>query len=145
MRRHSRGAALVRDFSDLALFLAARVWPQISLNRRLPRTTQRMVCLPVCAKRNDRTEAPRGNVSTRVRLLARHADEPFRNGTMGKTSRAVISGSRLFNTVFGLPRNGENIARSLGTFESGSPAGPPEFAHTPIRRYELLLDSPSPS
>src|ERR1700751_1588876 len=41
---------------------------------------------------------------------------------MDKTWRAVISGSRLFNTVFGLPRNGENIARSLGTFQSGSPS-----------------------
>jgi len=42
---------------------------------------------------------------------------------MDKTLRAVISGSRLFNTVFGLPRNGENITRSLGTFQSGSPPG----------------------
>jgi hypothetical protein len=29
----------------------------------------------------------------------------------------------MFNTVFGLPRNVENIARSFGTFESGSPPG----------------------
>ena len=42
---------------------------------------------------------------------------------MDKTLRAVISGSRLFNTVFGLPRNAENITRSLGTFQSGSPPG----------------------
>jgi hypothetical protein len=42
---------------------------------------------------------------------------------MDKTGRAVISGSRLFNTVFGLPRNAENIARSLGPFQSGSPPG----------------------
>ena len=55
--------------------------------------------------------------------MARHANEPFTNGTMGKTSRAVISGSRPFNTAFGLPRNGENIARSSGTFQSGSPPG----------------------
>jgi hypothetical protein len=40
---------------------------------------------------------------------------------MGKTSRAVDLGSRLFNTVFGLLRNGENIAGSLGTFQSGLP------------------------
>jgi hypothetical protein len=40
---------------------------------------------------------------------------------MDKTSRAVILGSRLFNTVFGLPRNAENITRSLGPFQSGSP------------------------
>jgi hypothetical protein len=38
---------------------------------------------------------------------------------MGKTWRAVISGSRLFNTVFGIPRNGENITRSLAAFQSG--------------------------
>jgi hypothetical protein len=42
---------------------------------------------------------------------------------MGKTSRAVVRGSRLFNTIFGLPRNGKNAARSLGTFQSGSPPG----------------------
>jgi len=42
---------------------------------------------------------------------------------MDKTRRAVVSGSRLFNTVFGLPRNGENITRSLGTCQSGSPPG----------------------
>ncbi len=37
--------------------------------------------------------------------------------------RAVISGSRLFNAVFGLRRHGENITRSLGAFQSGSPPG----------------------
>jgi hypothetical protein len=42
---------------------------------------------------------------------------------MDKTLRAVISGSRLFNTVFGLPRNAEHMTRSLGTFQSGSPPG----------------------
>src|ERR1700751_2248279 len=40
---------------------------------------------------------------------------------MGKTSRAVIRGSRLFNTVFGLLRTGDKISRSLGTSQSGSP------------------------
>ena len=38
---------------------------------------------------------------------------------MDKTLRAVIPGSRLFNTLFGVPRNGENITRSLGSFQSG--------------------------
>jgi hypothetical protein len=42
---------------------------------------------------------------------------------MDRTRRAAISGSRLFNTVFGLPRNAENITKSLGTFQSGSPPG----------------------
>jgi hypothetical protein len=42
---------------------------------------------------------------------------------MDKTTRAVVSGSRLFNTGSGLPRNKENIPRSLGTFQSGSPPG----------------------
>src|SRR5262249_49391722 len=32
---------------DLALFFSVRVWPQIFLNRWLPRTTQRVVCLLV--------------------------------------------------------------------------------------------------
>jgi hypothetical protein len=52
---------------------------------------------------------------------------------MGKTRRAVISGSRLFNTVFGLPRNAENITRSLGTIQSGSP---PDEATIDCRRTE---------
>ena len=56
-------------------------------------------------------------------LLARRADERSSNGAMDKTGRAVISGSRLFNIGFGLPRNEENITRSLGTFQSGSPPG----------------------
>jgi hypothetical protein len=81
------------------------------------------ICLRACMTGNRLEQAAPGNVSTRVSLLARHADEPFTNGTMGKTSRAVISGSRPFNTAFGLPRNGENIARSSGTFQSGSPPG----------------------
>jgi hypothetical protein len=53
--------------------------------------------------------------------LARRADEQAEQ--WNKTARAVISGSRLFNTVFGLSRNAENIRRSLGTFQSGSPPG----------------------
>jgi hypothetical protein len=53
--------------------------------------------------------------------LARRADERSSNGTMDKTQRAVVSGSRPFYTVFGLPRNEENITRFLGTFQSGSP------------------------
>ena len=67
-------------------------------------------------------QAAPGNVSTRG-LLARRPDEQSPNGTMDKTLRAVISGSRLFNTLFGLPHNGENITRSLGSFQSGSPPG----------------------
>jgi hypothetical protein len=35
---------------------------------------------------------------------------------MDKTGRAVISGSRLFNIVFGLPRTEKNIIGSFGTF-----------------------------
>jgi hypothetical protein len=94
-----RGAALERK-RRTRIFVSAHAWPEIALNRRLPGTSQRGFC-----------------------LLARHADEPFTDRTMGKTPRAVISGSRLFNAVFGLPRDGENIARSLGTFQSGSPPG----------------------
>ncbi|HEX6567016.1 MAG TPA: L,D-transpeptidase [Chthoniobacterales bacterium] len=51
---------------------------------------------------------------------ARHADERSSNGAMDKTGRAVIFGSRLFNIVF---RTEENITRSFGTFQSGSPPG----------------------
>jgi hypothetical protein len=38
--------------------------------------------------------------------LARRA---FSDGALDKTERAVISGSRLFNIVLGLPRHEENI------------------------------------
>jgi hypothetical protein len=41
---------------------------------------------------------------------------------MDKTPSAVIPGNRLFNTTFGLPRSGKNIAGSLDTVRSGSPA-----------------------
>jgi len=40
---------------------------------------------------------------------------------MDKTSRAVIPVSRLFKTLFGLPRLGRNMTRSFGTIQSGSP------------------------
>jgi len=83
-----------------AIFALMCVWPEIALNRRLPGTFQRV-----------------------LGLLARRTNGQSSNGTMDKTWRAVISGSRLFNAVFGLPRKAENITRSLGTFQSGSPPG----------------------
>jgi hypothetical protein len=46
---------------------------------------------------------------------------------MGRTSRAVIPGSRLFNALFGFPRVGKNFSWSLDTIQSGSPPG----AHPP--------------
>jgi hypothetical protein len=66
------------------MFVLACALPQISLNRRLPGTFRRV-----------------------LGLSARCADEQYPSGTMKKTSRAVVSGSRLFNTVFGLPRPGK--------------------------------------
>jgi hypothetical protein len=57
---------------------------------------------------------------------------------MGKTSRAVIPGSRLFNTLFGLPRTGKNIIRSLATIQSGSPPvrrSPKPRLLTPYSKY----------
>jgi hypothetical protein len=66
--------------------------PQISLNRRLPGTFQRV-----------------------LDLSARRAEEECPNGTADKTARAVVPGSRLFNTIFDLPRTGKNITRPLGT------------------------------
>ena len=66
-------------------------------------------------------------------LLTGGAEEQSSNGRMGKTSRAVVPGSRLFNTLFGLPRDGENITRSLGTRQSGSPPGA-GLNSTPTRR-----------
>jgi hypothetical protein len=43
---------------------------------------------------------------------------------MGKTSRAVIRGSRLFNTIFGLPRTGKKYHKML---EGCSKAAPLQF------------------
>ena len=68
---------------DLALFFSARVWPQISLNSRLPRTTQRVFC-----------------------LLVREIN--YSNRPRDKTSRWAIRGSRLFNSISGLHRTGKN-------------------------------------
>jgi hypothetical protein len=56
-------------------------------------------------------------------LLVPRGDQRPPNGAMVKTGRAAISGSRLFNIVIGLLRNGKNITRSIGTFQSGSPPG----------------------
>ena len=50
-------------------------------------------------------QAAPGNVSTRVRSLSTSSGRISPHGTMGETSRAVIRGSRLFNSLFGLPRN----------------------------------------
>jgi hypothetical protein len=95
------GEPLWHVIDDPAIFASTRVHDRkSSLYRRLPGTFQRV-----------------------LGLLARRADKRSSNGAMDKTGRAVISGSRLFNTVFGLPRNEENITRSLGTFQSGSPPG----------------------
>jgi hypothetical protein len=81
-----------------AIFVSARTWPQTPLNRRLPGTLQRV-----------------------IRFSARQANKKLPKATLEKTSRAVIRGSRPFNTVFGLPRAKKNTTRSLDTFQSGSP------------------------
>jgi hypothetical protein len=54
-------------------------------------------------------------------LSAHQADEESPIGAMGQTLRAVIPGSRLFNIIFGLPRVGKNIMRSVGRLQNGSP------------------------
>ena len=87
--------------------------------RRQPRD----IFLDVCMTGNLFKQAAPGNVLQRVRFVDTSRVEQSSNGMMNKTARAVVSGSRLFNTVFGLPRNAENITRSLGTFQSGSPPG----------------------
>ena|ERR1700756_5223086 len=81
----------------------------------LPKRT-RDICLGACLTANFVKQAAPGLVSTRGRFMARCADERPPNPTMDKTARAVVFGSRPFNTMFGLLRNGENIERSLGTF-----------------------------
>jgi hypothetical protein len=48
---------------------------------------------------------------------------------MGKTARAVVTGSRLFNTAFGLPRNAKNTRHHKGTLQSGSPPGHATIVH----------------
>jgi hypothetical protein len=53
---------------------------------------------------------------------------------MGKTSRAVIRGSRLFNIIFGLPRNGEKL-RNRWVRSKAAPL------HSP---FQLVTLSPSP-
>src|ERR1700751_1922246 len=113
--------------------------PLWHVNRR-----PRDICLDACMTGNLLKQAAPGNVSTRVRFVARRPDEHAPNGTMDKTLRAVISGSRLFNTVFGLPRSGENITRSLATFQSGSPPGLhscQRFAPQIAPRTQVLVSS----
>jgi len=71
-----RGAALDRPVRSRTICIGACVTETL-LNRRLPRTFQRVIGLWPC----------RGN-------------EQFPRQTLDKTSRAVASGSRLFNTIF---------------------------------------------
>ena len=99
--------------------LSPRGRPEISLNGRLPRTFQRVLGLAVC-----------------------YADEESPNGTLERTSRAVVSGSRLFNTIFGIPRSGKNITGSLDTIQSGSPpAALRPFGDTPPGSWILAPGS----
>jgi hypothetical protein len=71
--------------------LGACLGPQVPLNRRLPGAFQRG-----------------------LGMSAGSADEEFPRDTMGKRSRAVVRGSRPFNTLSGLPRSWRERARSLG-------------------------------
>jgi hypothetical protein len=72
---------------DLTPFFWARLWPQIILNRRLPRTTQRAVCL----------------------LVRETNDHP----TLGETPCWAIRGSRLFNPMVSRFSHWEKICEVL--------------------------------
>jgi hypothetical protein len=85
-KRAWRGAALDRGKRPHDICLGALRGRETSLNRRLPRTSQSLFGLP-----------------------ALQADKQSPDETMGKTSRAVIPGSRLFNTLFRLPRSGKKL------------------------------------
>jgi hypothetical protein len=89
-------------------------------------------------------QAAPGNVSTRVRIYRRVTQtNKFPRGSIAKPSRAVVRGSRLFNTIFGLPRTERNVTRTLGTFQSGSPPvgvphrSPitPHQSHLPLQHF----------
>ena len=83
------------------------------VNRRLPGTSQRV-----------------------LGLSARYANEQPPDRTMGKISRAVIPGSRLFNTIFGLLRTGREYREIFGRKAAPLPVfGLCPHADTPTRPF----------
>ena len=77
----------------------------VELNKRLPRITQSVVCL--------------------LDALQIGIIEP----TLDKTSRWVVSGSRLFNLMFGLPRAGKNVRGRQGCAKA-APLRSPHSCHS---------------
>ena len=59
----------------------------------------------------------------RVRSVAPLSSEESPSTTMDKTPRAVIPGSRLFNTLFWSPRTGKNFARLFESDPKRLPSG----------------------
>jgi hypothetical protein len=110
-RRANGGEPLWTVPKNPAIFVSARGSPQISLSGRLPRTFQRVLGL------------------SHVERMKK-----IPTGTLGKTTRAVASGSRLLNTLFGLPRSGRNSARSLGHDRKRLPSIHP-YAQDTTNRY----------
>jgi hypothetical protein len=74
----------------LALFFWARIWPQTFLNRRLPRTTQRSVCLLV-------------------------QNELFETDRQTKHRAGQFAGAACLTGCLGLPRPAKKYARFFGT------------------------------
>jgi hypothetical protein len=95
-----KGAAL-EHAEALALFLSARVWPHISLNRRLPRTTQRAVC-----------------------LLVHEID--YSTDRRPKHRAGNFSGAACLTRCFGLPRPGKNM-RSSSAHATAAPVQHPRL------------------
>ena len=68
-------------------------------------------------------QAAPANVSTPVRSIGVLSGLRILERNDGATARAVIRGSRLFNTVSGLPRTRKKVTKSSGAMQSGSPPG----------------------
>jgi hypothetical protein len=97
LRRASRFGTWPRNHASL---VAVPAGPQSRLNRRLPQTFR---CV--------------------IRSLVWLSAKRCPHETLGKTTRAVTSGKRLFSTIFSLRRSERNIISASGTFQSGLPPG----------------------
>src|ERR1700743_2214113 len=79
------------------------------------------ICLAAYMTGNLLKQPAPGNVSTRVRFFGTTPGRTIPGRNYGPNIARGNFREPLFNTVFGLSRNGEHITRSSGTSQSGLP------------------------
>src|ERR1700739_3372035 len=82
-------------------------------------------------------QAAPGNGSTRDHCITPSRGGPFSNGAMDETVRAVISGSRRFNIVFGLRRTEEKYHQIFRHVPKRLPSRPCSYRSSRDRRIRF--------